>query len=128
MKFLIILSITVLNSLCIRSQDTARCYPTNWWVGMKNSSLQLMIRGVSWQRTPPVTVYYPGVQLLKVTPGENPHYLFLDLRIAPGTRPGMMKIHIRRPDGTESTIDYPLLARRAGKGDAFAQGVTSADF
>ncbi|MBN9384859.1 MAG: cyclomaltodextrinase N-terminal domain-containing protein [Chitinophagaceae bacterium] len=108
--------------------DGISFYPTNWWVGMKDPSLQLMIRDISWVSPPSVTLSYPGVQLVKITPAENPHYLFLDLRISPQARPGMLKIHIRPADGTEKVIDFPLLARRAGKSTVFAQGVTSADF
>lgn len=95
---------------------------------MKDPSLQLMIRDARWVSSPSVTLSYPGVQLVKTTPAENPHYLFLDLRISLQARPGMLKIHITPADGTEKVIDFPLLARRAGKGAAFAQGVTSADF
>lgn len=95
---------------------------------MKNPSLQLMIRDVRWTSAVTATVNYPGVQLLKVTPAENPHYLFLDLHISPQTRPGMLKIHIRSKNAADTVIDYPLLPRRPGRDVAFARGVTSADF
>jgi len=95
---------------------------------MKNPSLQLMIRDVRWTSAVTATVNYPGVQLLKVTPAENPHYLFLDLHISPQTRPGMLKIHIRSKNVPDTVIDYPLLPRRPGRDVAFARGVTSADF
>jgi len=95
---------------------------------MKNPSLQLMIRDVRWTSAVTATVNYPGVQLLKVTPAENPHYLFLDLHISPQTRPGMLKIHIRSKNAPDTVIDYPLLPRRPGRDVAFARGVTSADF
>src|SRR5882757_9789519 len=95
----------------LRAEDGVKVYPTNWWAGMKDPSLQLMIRGMHWEHAPSVTVNYPGVQLLKVQPAENPHYLFLDLRISPQTKPGMMKIRVKPANGTELVIDYPLLAR-----------------
>jgi len=120
--FIFILSLFLYQSL------VAEVYPTNWWVGMKNPSLQLMIRDVRWTSAVTATVNYPGVQLLKVTPAENPHYLFLDLHISPQTRPGMLKIHIRSKNAPDTVIDYPLLPRRPGRDVAFARGVTSADF
>jgi glycosidase len=128
MRSLSLTCLIVLATLCACAQNTVRCYPSNWWTGMKNTSLQLMIRGVNWERPPAIKLSYPGVQLLKVQRAENPHYLFLDLRITPGTRPGIIKIHITGADGKEAVIDYPLLARRSGNGRQFAQGVTSADF
>jgi len=108
--------------------DGIKVYPTNWWVGMKQAAVQLMIRDVRWTAAPSVTVSYPGVQLLKVTPAQNPHYIFLDLRIGQAARPGQVKIRIRPAGGSaETVIDYPLLARSEGNGSRFAQGVTSAD-
>ncbi len=106
-----------------------RVYPTNWWVGMKNPIVQVMLRNTAWTAPEKVTVSYPGVQLIKVTPAQNPHYMFVDLRITATARPGVVKIRIWPADGgNEDVIDLPLLARRAGKGTQFAQGVTSADF
>jgi glycosidase len=103
------------------------CYPTNWWVGMKNPNLQLMIRDTSWAASPSISISYPGVEVLKVRTAVNPHYIFLDLRIGKEAHAGTMKIRIT--SGTsQSVIDYALLPRRAGNGSQFAQGVTSSDF
>jgi len=106
-----------------------KVYPTNWWTGMKNPDLQVMIHGASIGRAPSVQISYPGVQLLKAVPAENPNYLFLNLRISPTARPGLVKIRIEHKDGKPATvISYPLQARRQGNGTAFARGVTSSDF
>ena len=124
--FIFILSLIFYGTL--HAEDPIKVYPTNWWAGMKDPLLQLMIRDTSWTSPPAVTLSYPGVQLIKVTPAENPHYLFLDLRISPQIRPGTMKIHITPKNAPAIVIDYPLLSRRPGKGTAFAQGITSGDF
>ena len=106
-----------------------RVYPTNWWVGMKNTDLQLMVHGKNIGRHAIVELSYPGVQLLKMKPADNSNYLFLDLHISPAARPGMVKIRIEHKDGTAVTLlHYPLLARRAGNGTRFAQGIRSSDF
>ena len=102
--------------------DSPKVYPTNWWIGMKNPDLQLMIHGKGIGKNATVQLSYPGVQLVKIHPAENPNYLFVDLRIAPTTRPGTMKIRIGH-----TLIDYSLQTRRAGNGTLFAQGVTAAD-
>jgi len=112
----------------LQAGDGIKVYPSNWWVGMKQASVQLMIRDVRWTAAPSVTVSYPGVQLVKVFPAQNPHYIFLDLRIGQAARPGLVKIRVRPAGGgAETVIDYPLLARSGGNGSRFAQGVTSAD-
>ncbi|MDP4217463.1 MAG: alpha-amylase family glycosyl hydrolase [Bacteroidota bacterium] len=103
-----------------------KVYPTNWWVGMKNPALQLMIHGRNIGRDTAVRFSYPGVQLVRVTRLENPNYLFLDLLIGSGAKPGTVNMTIGKgPDATR--IDFPLAARRRGNGTRFAQGVTSAD-
>lgn len=101
-------------------------YPTHWWVGMKEQKLQVMLYGNDLSKAT-FTLAYPGVKLVKTTKAENKNYVFLDLQIAPGTRPG--KINIQVKDGTRNeTIVYELKPRRKGNGTLYAQGVTAADF
>ena len=100
-------------------------YPTHWWVGMKNKNLQLMLRGSNIQENS-VSVSYPGVKLLKITRPQNRNYIFLDLEIGSTTKPGMVKIHLKNPDG-KGTLDFPLRARKPGKGITRNKGVTSED-
>ena len=125
MRSFIIVGLALCMSLCVVAQS--HCYPTNWWIGMKNPHLQLMIRDTGWTAAPSISISYPGVEVLKVHPAANPHYIFLDLRMGKEARPGTMKIRIKTARGM-SVIDYALLSRRAGNGSEFAQGVTSADF
>jgi glycosidase len=104
-----------------------KVYPTNWWVGMKNPALQLMIHGRHIGDDTTVRLSYPGVQLIGVQRGENPNYLFLNMIISASAKPGIVAIRIGKP-GAEKSISYRLSARRAGKGTKFAQGVNSSDF
>lgn len=101
-------------------------YPTNWWVGMKNPSLQLMVKGPNINENS-FSVSYPGVKLVKVNKVENRNYVFLDLLITPAAKPGTVQIKMSNPNGS-GNIPFVLKPRRPGKGTAFAQGVTSADF
>ncbi|MBC8156089.1 MAG: glycoside hydrolase family 13 protein [Bacteroidetes bacterium] len=100
-----------------------RINPTNWWVGMKNPNLQLLVYGPN-AGTLTYAVNYPGVRLVKTHKAENPNYAFLDLTIAPTTRPGTLQL-VGKGGGKTITQPYVLNARdNAPKG----QGVTSADF
>lgn len=103
------------------ARPVVEVYPTNWWVNMKNPKLQLMLYGKNIGKDN-VTVSYPGVKLVKTNKVENPNYLFLDLTIAPGTKPG----HFTIQSGNQA-IPYELKPRRAGNGTAYAQGVRSQD-
>jgi glycosidase len=103
--------------------DSINCYPTNWWTGMKNSKLQIMIHGKNVANGNAYTINYPGVKLEKVDKVENANYVFLDVAISPSAMPGMIKIK-----ANNQTINFELKKRRSGNGITYAQGITSKDF
>lgn len=87
--------------------DKAQICPPNWWVGMKNPNLQLMIYDQNIHKCS-VKIKYPGVKVLKVHAAENPNYLFIDLQISPSAKPGVLKISLCE---AQKTYNYTLLAR-----------------
>lgn len=109
------------------AQDVA-VYPSNWWVGMKNTKLQLMVYGAHvGGANSKVSISYPGVTVEKIHRPANNHYLFIDLNIAPATKPGKLKLRLENGSHRQQQ-DFELKPRRAGKGTRFAQGITSSDF
>ncbi|HMI66466.1 MAG TPA: glycoside hydrolase family 13 protein [Cyclobacteriaceae bacterium] len=110
----------------VQSQKPApaitRIDPTNWWIGMNNPDVQLLVYGPN-AGTLTYTVSYPGVNLVKISKVENPNYAFLDLRIMPSAKPGILRVVGQSGKQTISK-EYELKARtREAKGT----GVTSAD-
>ncbi len=101
-------------------------YPSNWWVGMKNPKLQLMIHGLNISENT-FTINYPGVKLVKTNKADNKNYVFLDLVISTAAKPGTINIFLKNKSGS-GVIPFILKSRRQGNGTTFAQGVTSADF
>ncbi len=101
-------------------------YPSNWWVGMKHSTIQVMIRGGNAGEAKRVSVNYPGVTVIDWHRVSNAHYLFVHLRIAPSARPGTVPIALGGVQPAAASL--PLLARRGGNGTAYAQGVNASDF
>lgn len=113
-------------SLAVIAQpDGYKCYPTNWWTGMKWNKVQVMIHGDNIGAGA-ISFIYPGVKLVKVNKAENPNYLFVDLLIAATAKPGIIKIKLNKATGPVN-IDFELKAKRLERGKAFAQGVTSSD-
>lgn len=55
--------------------------PQNWWSGMQDSILQVMIYGENVS-TAKVTISTKNVWISKIVPMENPNYLFLYLNIS----------------------------------------------
>ncbi|RYY40740.1 MAG: alpha-amylase [Chitinophagaceae bacterium] len=100
-------------------------YPTNWWVGMQNPNVQLMLRGTDAGKYS-FSISDSRVQLKKVTPAENSNYAFLDLVVKAGAKPGTVKINWRK-GSSKGSFNYELKPRRAGEGTRYAQGVRSED-
>ena len=100
-----------------------RVNPTNWWVGMKNPSVQVLVHGPG-AGTLAYSINYPGVKLVKTNTVENPNYAFLDLVISPTAKPGRVQL-IGKKGSQTVTQTWEIRARdKSPKG----QGVTDADF
>lgn len=101
-----------------------RVEPLFWWTGMKNPSLQLMVHGEDIGAAA-VSLSYPGVSLESVSRVENPNYLFINLNIGAGTRPGRFDLHFRTTKKQLITYSYELKER--GKNAAAVEGFNGSD-
>lgn len=98
--------------------------PLNWWVGMKNPNLQLLVNGVNIGETTPV-ISYPGVTIKKINKADSKNYLFIDLHITKNTRPGSFVIKFNKGSKAVYSYNYTLLPRQ---NDAAAiKGFNSSD-
>jgi neopullulanase len=98
--------------------------PLNWWTGMKNPALQLLVNGKAVGSTTAV-INYPGVSIKKLKKGDSNNYLFIDLIIAPHTKPGTFNIKFNLGGKTVYNYQYSLLAR--DKNAALIKGFSPAD-
>jgi neopullulanase len=92
--------------------------PTNWFVGMKNPNLQLLVYGKNLKVSTVSLKPYNGVRLRKVHTVENSNYLFVDLEIAKNAKPGNLQITC---NGT--TFSYELKSKSANP-----RGLNQSDF
>lgn len=106
-----------------QSARIQRVDPTNWWVGLKNPNLQLMVYG---PKAGSLTYFiaYPGVRLVKTHKAEHPDFVFLDLTIAPTAKAGTFQL-VGRNGSQIVRHTYELKSRTTGPK---AQGVSAADF
>ena len=114
----------------LQAQSVLDVYPSHWWVGMKSRSLQLMLHQEGIGQFTKVSAVYPGVAVKKVSCPENRNYLFVDIEIAPQTRPGTVTFNLSGASGSakQSVVRYQLKARSASNGKSRVQGVQAADF
>lgn len=102
--------------------DLERVEPMNWWVGFKDQSLQLLVRG-NQIADRVASLNYPGVKLISVQKVENPNYLFLNLIISSSTKSGTFPINFTKKGERTLTYAYELKSRVKQK-----RGVTNQDF
>lgn len=83
--------------------------PAFWWVGMKNTELQLLVHGPQISQNQ-FKVEYPGVTVKEVVKVNSPNYLFIYLNIAQDTQPGTMNLQFVNGKKV-TTYPYELKAR-----------------
>ncbi|MCH3970164.1 MAG: glycoside hydrolase family 13 protein [Prevotella sp.] len=99
-----------------------RIDPTDWFVGMKNPSLQLMVYGKGI-RNADVSVDYPGVKIDSIVRLDSPDYLFVYLNLK-DARAGHLILNFSQGRKTKK-VSYEL-RNRAMAGDR-RLGFTNAD-
>lgn len=97
-------------------------YPTSWWTGMKNNTLQLMIHSEA-DLPKTLTINYPGIKVMKVYQPENKHYVFADLEISAATKPGRFLVKM----GNGKSLEYTLQSRSKDNGLSRVRGVHATD-
>jgi glycosidase len=91
----------------------SRIEPPNWWAGMHNPALQLLLYGKNVAELNP-SIEHPGIALERVIKVKNPNYLFLDLRITKDAKPGTLKINFSKNGKVTESHNWQLLAREPG--------------
>ncbi len=106
-----ILAFLMLMQMTAFAESISRIEPPNWWAGMKNEAVQLLVYGEKIGDFNP-SINYPGVRLEKVIKVENPNYLFLDLIIDASAKPGDVKIDFSKDGKLVESQNWPLWQRK----------------
>ncbi len=91
-----------------------RIEPTNWYVGMEDPSLQLMVYGKGI-KTANVTIDGCGARLDSIVRLDSPNYLLLYLNLS-GAKAGQVKLHFFNK-GKKNTVPYELKNRQMAGAD-----------
>ena len=87
-----------------------RIEPTNWFVGMKNPQVQLMVYGAGIRDIQSVTTDYPGVRIDSLVRLDSPNYLLIYLNVK-DAQPGKMTLNFK----SQNSKLLPLPQLRLGK-------------
>ena len=85
------LLLSVLSMSAAKKIVIDRIEPTDWYVGMKNPSLQLMVYGKNIASVKEVTTDYAGVRIDSLVRLDSPNYLLLYLNLK-DAKPGTMTL------------------------------------
>ena len=112
------------------AQDSLAIFPTHWWVGMKNTKLQLLIHapGIG-SGIPKVILNYAGVSFSKLSKFKNPDYIAIDLNIGASAKAGSCKIRIENSVAAgRYNISYELKNKNREDGRSRIKGINAANF
>ena len=99
-----------------------RIEPTNWFVGMKNPQVQLMVYGKNI-RSAEVSTDYPGVRIDSLVRLDSPNYLLIYMNVK-DAKAGTMQLKFAGR-GVKQTVPYTLNNRKMSGEER--QGFTNAD-
>ncbi len=88
-----------------------RIEPPNWWIGMENTELQLLVYGENISQTKP-SINYEGISINSISILENENYLFINLSIAETTKEGSFDIVFKTNTSKELRYNYELKTKR----------------
>lgn len=107
-KFLLSLSFIMIALGMNAAVKIDRVEPTDWYVGMKDPSLQLMVYGEGI-REAQVSTDYPGVRVDSLVRLDSPNYLLVYLDLS-GAKPGEMRLRFTMGK-SKKEVSYRLKAR-----------------
>jgi neopullulanase len=90
--------------------DKVRVEPPFWFTGMAHPELEVLIYDQNIKDYEVSLTNNAGVKLLQVFQVENPNYLFVNLEVGPGAKPGMFNIVLKKGADTK-TYPYELRPR-----------------
>ena len=99
-----------------------RIEPTDWYVGLKDASLQLMVYGKDI-KTAEVSTDYPGVKIDSLVRLDSPNYLLVYMNVK-DAQPGTMTLLFQQGK-QKKKVDYTLKAREMKGEDR--KGFSNAD-
>lgn len=94
----------------MKENSVLRVEPPNWWVGLKKTTLQLLVHYPNISKSN-LEISYPGVSIESVHRADSPNYLFIDLNISKSAQAGTFNLIFKQKHANDLTYAYPLKNR-----------------
>ncbi|QOD60873.1 glycoside hydrolase family 13 protein [Polaribacter haliotis] len=99
-----------ISTVSISNTSLERVEPPNWFIGFKDSSLQLLVKEPNIGAFT-ASISYEGVSIEKVHTAKSPNYLFIDLNIDSSTKAGKFDIVFTDKNEAKKKHTYELKTR-----------------
>ncbi|NQX93167.1 MAG: cyclomaltodextrinase N-terminal domain-containing protein, partial [Flavobacteriales bacterium] len=106
------------------AQNNLTVEPPNWWVGMTNNQVQLMIHGVNLDQYE-VKIEDSGVKITDLSYGQNSNYLWLTLEIQEDLKPGVVSLNFHKLGKNRPKFSYEYEFKSRESSD---RGIDQGDF
>lgn len=110
---ILILSILTINAKG-KSEVGYKIEPPEWWVGMEDPSVQLLIYTAD-AGSMQISCDYPGIEIIKQEKAESPNYLFVTLKIYPQAKAGNPSFTLMKGKKKALQIPWELHAKSPSK-------------
>ena len=111
---ILLANVTMMSAAKKQTSPIDRIDPTDWFVGMKNPQVQLMVYGKGIRDAVSVSTDYPGVHIDSLVRLDSPNYLLIYMNIH-AAQPGTMTLNfdLKNQKGRVKTyaVPYTLKAR-----------------
>ncbi len=98
---------------CVANAEALTVEPANWWTGMKEPALELLVREPGIADAEVSLLPYEGVTLVSSERGDSDNYRFVKLEIGERAKPGELTLKFRF-GARETEHRYALWPRREG--------------
>lgn len=113
-KYITLFVLIFILALNAQTFEVKRVEPPNWWAGMNNDTVQIMVYGHNIGETEVYPQHGP-IEIVNVQKAESPNYLFIDL-VIPSEIKSDYYFEIGLSLGQKDTvINYPIYARKNSK-------------
>jgi len=114
------------SGLMAQSKDKpiVRVEPPNWFAGMKNHQLQIMVTGKDIAGYN-FSVSYPGVHIQNILKTDNPDYLFVYLNLNDQVKPGNLQLNFSK--GKKDNFSYQFLLKEREDYSSHRKGFDESD-
>ncbi len=103
-------SLKNVSEVSVSNTTLERVEPPNWWIGFKNTTLQLLVKDDNIGVSKP-SINYRGVTIDKFHTARSKNYLFIDVTIDETAKAGKFDIIFTFDDNFKKTHTYELKSR-----------------